>query len=123
VKAIFGQLDQSRQPAVVKQDIAITMGWAQAKIAAYYFLLNIAIQQSQNGPIQVPSSVVPLRPDPEEPALDATGRRTVRYLAWLHDQFFSSTPYIPPGVEIEPVPRAESDTEGSTEPPVSPEPS
>jgi hypothetical protein len=99
MKLIFGQLDQSHDPAIVEQNIAVTMAWAQAKIAAYYMFINLAIHQGQNGPIQVPSAVIPARPDPEDPSLDVPGRRTVRYLAWLHDQFFGADPYIPPSID------------------------
>lgn len=94
LKMIFGQLDQAK--SVVEQHTAMAISWPQAKITAYFVLLNVLIHQSQNGPIQLPSRVIPKRPDPADPELNEGGKKVIEYLAWVHDQFFSDHPYVPP---------------------------
>ncbi|MGA2327762.1 MAG: hypothetical protein ABSH05_15880 [Bryobacteraceae bacterium] len=96
LKLIFGQLDQGK--SCVEQHTAITLPWVHAKIAAYYFLLNLVFQQAIEGPINVPARVVPPRPDPSAPDVEVAAKPTLEYLAWLHDQFFGSNPYVPPNV-------------------------
>ena len=97
LQLVFGQLDQSiPKAAVVAQHTAITLPWPQATIAAYYLLINVIVQQSQNGPIQLPERVIPSRPDPSDPALDSVGKKLIEYLAWVHDQFFGPNPFAPP---------------------------
>ena len=98
LKMIFGQLDQSTGSTVVEQHTAVTMAWPEAKIMAYFLLVNMTGYQSRNGPIQLPIAVIPTRPDPSDPSLNADGKKLAEYLAWVHDQFFSDHPYIPPGL-------------------------
>lgn len=97
LKILFGQLDQAL--SVVDQHTAITMAWPHAKVAAYYMVVNLIIHQARNGHVDLPPSVVPPRPDPLDPALDEPFRKTAKYLAWVHDQFFSDTPFVPPDLE------------------------
>ena len=94
LKIVFGELDQSKGPSVVEQHTAVTLSWPEAKIAAYFMLLNVLGHQARNGFIQLPSSVIPPRPDPE--TVEANDKDLVRYFAWVHDQFFSDHPYTPP---------------------------
>jgi hypothetical protein len=100
LKMVFGQLNQARQPMSVEQHSSLTLAWAHAKVTAYFMVVNVIAQQAQSGPIQVPPSVMPLRPNPDDPTLDEATKRTVTYLAWVHDQFFGPTPYVPPGLEV-----------------------
>lgn len=99
LKLIFGQLDQSQGPSVVQQHTAITVSWPEAKILAYFLLVNIVNHQAMYGAIQVPDFVLPHRPDPSAPGLDVNARKTIEYAAWIHDQFFSDHPYVPGGPE------------------------
>ena len=101
LKMVFGQLDQSKGPSAVEQHTAITLSWPEAKIAAYFMLLNVLGHQVRNGFIQLPNSVIPPRPDPENPTVEAHDKNLVRYFAWIHDQFFSGEPYMPPSVTVE----------------------
>jgi hypothetical protein len=101
LKTIFGLLDQSKGPGVIEQHTAIAMSWPEAKLAAYFLLLNILAHEAKVGPIQLPPYVVPKRPDTADPSLDELGKRLVRYFAWVHDQFFSDHPYIPAEVSGE----------------------
>jgi len=96
LKLIFGQLDQGK--SCVEQHTAIAMSWIHAKIAAYYFLVNLIFHQAYEGPINVPARVVPPRPDPSAPEVEVAVKPTIEYLAWVHDQFFGPSPYVPPSV-------------------------
>jgi len=99
LKLLFGQLDQSETPNFVEQHTAVTLPWVQAKLCAYFLTLNVLINQALNGKIEIPNSVMPTRPDMNDPSLDEAGRKTVKYFAWVYDQFFGSDPYIPPDVD------------------------
>jgi hypothetical protein len=96
LKAIFGQLDQAESR--IEQHTAITMPWVHVKIAAYYLLMNVIAHEAIEGPIKVSPRVTPPRPDSADPTVEASAKPTVEYLAWVHDQFFGSNPYIPPSV-------------------------
>ncbi|HEY1219527.1 MAG TPA: hypothetical protein VGF03_11360 [Bryobacteraceae bacterium] len=96
LKIMFGQLDQAKGPNVIEQHTAMTVSWPEAKIAAYFLLVNIIGYQSANGPIQIPSVVVPPRPDPNNASLDEAGKKVIEYVAWIHDQFFGPNPFVPP---------------------------
>lgn len=98
LKLIFGQLDQAK--SCIEQHTAITMPWVHAKIAAYYLLVNILVHQAQEGHIDLPARVLPARPDPSAPEVEASARPAVEYLAWVHDQFFGPNPYVPPSVTV-----------------------
>ena len=97
LKLTFGQVDLAASK--IEQHTAIALPWPHAKIAAYFLVVNVMFHQAQNGGIYIPESVIPLRPDPSNPALDANGKKTTQYLAWIHDQFFGPNPYVPPDLE------------------------
>lgn len=56
---IFGQLDQSASPAIVKQHTAITVPWSQAKLMSYYLQVALAIFETLNGKIKIPATLLP----------------------------------------------------------------
>jgi hypothetical protein len=100
LKFVFGQLDQGKGPQFIEQHTAMSVSWPQAKLMAYFTLVNLIIHQANNGTIQVPVAVRPPRPDASDPTIqDEAGKNVLRYLGWVHDQFFGSDPYIPPGVD------------------------
>jgi hypothetical protein len=96
LKMIFGQLDQSETPNFVSQHTAVSIPWIQAKLCAYFLVVNTVLNAAVNGRVVVPASVVPPRPDPNEATLDEAGKKAVSYVAWVYDQFFGDNPYIPP---------------------------
>lgn len=98
LKFIFGQLDQAE--GFVEQHTSITVSWQQAKIMAYFLVANVVNQQSTT-PILLRNDIVPPRPNPDDPIWAGANRATVTYLAWIHDQLFGATPYIPPEVAAE----------------------
>ena len=100
-KLVFGELEQGKGDALVEQHTAITLSWPQTKVLAYFLTINTLIHQSQNGHVHIPNSVKPPRPDPGNTDLDPAGRAVFEYLAWIHDQFFGSDPYVPPSAQHE----------------------
>jgi hypothetical protein len=95
LKIIFGQLDQSKGSAVIDQHTAMSISWMQAKMAAYYLIVNVLFIERRLGTIHIPADIAPARPDPSDPSLDELGKKLIEYLAWVHDQFFSDHPYDP----------------------------
>jgi hypothetical protein len=98
LKLVFGELDQSKNPAVIEQHTSVSLPWQQAKLTAYFLIVNFMAYEARHGRTPFPDSIIPKRPDPSEPGLDDTAKRVIEYLAWVHDQFFSANPYIPPSV-------------------------
>ena len=45
VKLIFGQFEQAKSE--IEQHTAITLPWSQAKLAAYYFMVNLVLHQEE----------------------------------------------------------------------------
>jgi len=41
LKIIFGQIDQASETAVIKQHLAVTILWAQAKLALYWLRAQV----------------------------------------------------------------------------------
>jgi hypothetical protein len=101
LKMVLGELDQSVTPNAVEQHTAVILPWQQAKLAAYFLIVNTMIYEATNGKMPFPSRIIPQRPDPTDPDLDDTGKKVIKYLAWVHDQFFGPNPYIPPSVAAE----------------------
>lgn len=63
LKIVFGQLDQPTGKApLIRQNIAITIPWAQAKLALYYLRLNVEVNELQNGKISIREDLLPAEP-------------------------------------------------------------
>jgi hypothetical protein len=97
LKMIFGLLDQSETPPLIQQHTSVSISWPQAKVSAYFLMANVLLGESVNGPIYVPSSILPPRPDVNDPALDEGGRRIVLQLTSIYDQLFGGK-LLPPQV-------------------------
>ena len=94
LKLTFGQVDLAN--SAIEQHTAMALPWPQAKLAAYYMLVNVTIHQANNGLIFIPPLTLPKRPDPSDPTIEGlNGKKLVEYLAWIYDQFFGSKPYVP----------------------------
>lgn len=59
LRVLFGLLDQSESPLMIHQHTAMNISWQHAKVAAYFLMVNIAIQEARNGNIEIPASVMP----------------------------------------------------------------
>jgi len=68
-KLIFGQFDG---PKLVRQHVAVTMAWAEAKALTSLLLANIAFYEGINGTIQMP---VGMKPTP--PSFDGASENTL----------------------------------------------
>ncbi|HTS51011.1 MAG TPA: hypothetical protein VMH05_23860 [Bryobacteraceae bacterium] len=96
LRLLFGQTDLAAQK--VNQHTGMSLPWPQAKLTAYFMIVNVIAHQATNGNIIIPDFVVPVRPNPSDPALEPMQKKTVEYLGWIYDQFFGTEPYIPPAV-------------------------
>jgi len=65
LKLIFGQLDQVSNTTVVKQHLAVTIPWAQVKLALFWLRLQVDAMEEQAGKIPLRKDVIP----PELPPL------------------------------------------------------
>ncbi len=59
LKILFGQLSQMSGKPDVEWHTAMTMPWGAAKLLRYLLSLNIAIYESNSGPIKLPDSAIP----------------------------------------------------------------
>lgn len=66
LRMIFSVLDQAPGMPPFRQLGAVHVTWAQAKVMAYYLLVNIAFHETVNGKVAVPPVVTP-------PPIDTTG--------------------------------------------------
>jgi hypothetical protein len=98
LKLIFGELDQSANPHSVEQHTAVILPWQQAILTAYYLIVNAMIHEAGDGKVPLPPRIIPVRPDPADPALDQIAKKVFTHLAWIHDQFFGPNPFVPPDV-------------------------
>ena|SRR5579862_6000309 len=64
LKLIFGQLDQGSGKVTVEQHTAMTLPWATAKLFNYYFNVNVAAYELENGKIKLPPDALPVRVPP-----------------------------------------------------------
>ncbi|MGB9381985.1 hypothetical protein [Candidatus Binatus sp.] len=71
LKLIFGQLDQSGSKAAVKQNVAVTIPWAQAKLTLYYLRVQIEAMEVQSGKIAIRKDLIPPEPPPLTPEQEA----------------------------------------------------
>lgn len=95
LKIIFGQVDyasgMSGKPAI-KQQVAVTIPWSQAKLAAYWLRLNVEAMEIQSGKIGLRPDVLP----PEPPELTAeqaevpNGKEIHELVKRLHAEFLAS---------------------------------
>jgi hypothetical protein len=67
LKIIFGQLDQGSQPIAVKQNLAVTIPWAQAKLALFWLRFQVEVMEEQTGKIPLRQDVIPIEPPPLTP--------------------------------------------------------
>ena len=85
---IFGQLGlRSRGVENPGMDwhTAVTLPWPQAKVLAYFLLVNIAIHEETNGPVTIRQDLVPAAPKFNE---GDPAKELERNLQNLHEEFF-----------------------------------
>jgi hypothetical protein len=75
VRMVFGELVQfPNEPPYVEQHTAVTLSWREAKIAALFLVMNVAMHEKKFGALDIPDGILP--PDfqltPEEGKLPLT---------------------------------------------------
>ena len=90
LQAIFGSLQsgQDGQP-IIHQHTRMTLPWPQAKIAAFHLAMNIIAYEEQNGPIQIPQSILPMIA-----GLNAKARSDMRIMTAFHVIMAESNPEL-----------------------------
>jgi len=90
---VFGQLDQLvGSPAIIRQNIAITIPWAQAKLMAYFLRLHAEANDIQNGKVPIRSDLLPPVPPPisEEDAKNPAAKKLYDLAVKLREEFIAS---------------------------------
>jgi hypothetical protein len=94
LKILFGQSDQASGKEIIEQHTAITLSWAQVKLAIYFLKVQLAIYEAQIGvpvilhPVSIPSAW----PDevPETGKNDPKAEEALKHLQALREQLISS---------------------------------
>jgi len=92
LKIIFGQLDLVSGKGIARQQVAITIPWAQAKLALYYLRLQVEAMEIQSGKIPIRRDLIPPEPPPLTPEQEAIpGSRQLRELVLkAREEFIAS---------------------------------
>jgi hypothetical protein len=93
LKIVFGQLDQPiGQPARIRQNIAITIPWTQAKLALYYLRLHVEANELLNGKVTIREDLLPPEPTPptEEQENDPHVKQMYEFVRKLRADFVAS---------------------------------
>jgi hypothetical protein len=91
-KMVFGQVEQVSGTDVVKQKMAVTIPWPQAKLALYYLRVHVEAAEMQIGKIAIRKDVVPpeLPPLTPEQKADPDARKLHELVQRLRAQFIAS---------------------------------
>ena len=96
LKLIFGQSDQASGSEVIEQHTAITLSWAQIKLAIYYLQVQLMVYEGQTQkpvsihPVSIPAAF-PNEP-PAEVKSDPHAKETLEKLRQLREEFIASLP-------------------------------
>jgi len=92
LKLIFGQLDQSTVPNTVKQHLAVTIPWAQAKLLLFYLQAHVKGEELQDGKIHIRPDTRPgeISLPTEEQAKDPTFMQFYEFLKKLREEFIAN---------------------------------
>ena len=92
LKLIFGQLDQASGTTIVKQHLAVTIPWAQAKLALYWLRVQVDAMEIQSGKIPIRKDVIPpeLPPLTAEQESDPAAKKFHEAYVKIREQFIAS---------------------------------
>ena len=92
LKITFGQLDLVSGKGIARQQVAITIPWAQAKLALYYLRLQVEAMEIQSGKIPIRRDLIPPEPPPLTPEQEAIpGSRELREIVLkAREEFIAS---------------------------------
>jgi hypothetical protein len=85
-------LEQSTGTSEVDWHTALSIPWLQVKLVAYYLLVQAAWYEIQNGPLKIPSYVMPAKPTPppEDVATDPNSVAWYEAAKKIYDDMFPS---------------------------------
>ena len=93
LKITFGQVDQVDGQTVVKQHLAVSIPWAQAKLGVYWLQGVVAAHEIETGkpigirPDVIPPPILPLTPEQEN---NPVMRKYAEVLKTLREEFIAS---------------------------------
>jgi hypothetical protein len=92
LKITFGQVEQVSGQAVVKQHLAVSIPWAQAKLALYWLRVHVEAMEIQSGKVPIRKDVIPPEPPPLSPedANDPESKRIYEFVQKLREEFIAS---------------------------------
>jgi hypothetical protein len=88
LKIVFGQLELHTGKPGIEWHTEVTIPWLQAKILAYYLRVNITLHELQNGPVKVPSPVLPPKPAPPADENDLAEKEAYEAVLKIHTECF-----------------------------------
>lgn len=93
LKLVFGQLDQGPEGSVVKQHLAVTIPWPQAKLALFWLRLQVEIAEAAVGSkIPIRKDLLPVEPPPltAEQEKDPATKQSYDLYVKLREEFIAS---------------------------------
>lgn len=89
LKIIFGILDQSTGTAKTKKTFAVNIPWAAVKLAIFYLRLQLAVEEAQDGKIQIRPSLIPPAAPPltEEQAAEPMAKQLYEIYERMREDF------------------------------------
>jgi hypothetical protein len=92
LQIIFGQLDQTSGKDIVKQQVAVTIPWAQAKLALYYLRLQVEAMEIQSGKIPIRKDLIPPEPPPltSEQESIPDSKKILELIQKIREEFIAS---------------------------------
>ena len=89
LKIIFGILDQSTGVARMKKTFAVNIPWTQVKLAIFYLRLQLAVEEAQDGKIQIRPGLIPPDAPPltEEQAAEPMAKELYEVYKRLREEF------------------------------------
>ena len=85
LKIMFGSLIHRSGQGDIDWHTTVTIPWTQAKLMDYYLRVNLAFREKENGPVEVPRSMVPALPPPED---NETSRAQFDLVNQIHREVF-----------------------------------
>jgi hypothetical protein len=89
VNMIFGQLDQSKGPSVVRQHTGMAVSWLQAKVMHHFLEINLAVHEAEQGQIKIPRNVLPPPIQPVDPSSDPAAVALNEKVREIRDRFIA----------------------------------
>lgn len=91
LKLVFGQLDQSEVPNKIKQHVAVTIPWTQAKLLSFFLRVHVRAEEMQDGKIHIRPDVRPSETDlpTDEQLKDPNFMEFYEFVKKLREEFIA----------------------------------